>query len=56
MKLDDRYRITVERVQNQNEHRKKLAMNMLLLLSYALRPLKLGEIQQALLTMDLDQG
>jgi ankyrin repeat protein len=46
---------TIGRIQNGQDRAKcDLAMRVLMLLSYALRPLKLAEIQQALLTIELE--
>ncbi|KAH0555888.1 hypothetical protein GP486_006166 [Trichoglossum hirsutum] len=56
-KLNDMYHDTMERIQGgQEKNRSDLAMKMLMLLSYALRPLKLGEVQHALLTMEAEPG
>ncbi|KAF2194389.1 purine and uridine phosphorylase [Zopfia rhizophila CBS 207.26] len=53
--LDDTYDDAMKRIQKGQENdRSELAMKMLTLLSYALRPLKLGEIQHALLTMEVE--
>jgi hypothetical protein len=54
-KLNDTYDDTMKRIQSgQEKNRSDLAMKMLMLLSYALQPMKLGEVQLALLTMEVE--
>ncbi|EXA32209.1 hypothetical protein FOVG_16580 [Fusarium oxysporum f. sp. pisi HDV247] len=54
-RLNDTYDDVMDRIQKgQEKDRSELAMKMFMLLSYALRPLKLGEIQHALLTMEAE--
>jgi len=52
--LNDTYDETMRRIKNgQHETRSDLAVKTLMLLSYALRPLNLGEVQHALLTREV---
>lgn len=52
--LDEIYNAALERIQNQHKDRSELAMRMLSWITYALRPLKVGEIQHAMAVMDLE--
>jgi hypothetical protein len=52
--LNGTYNNVMGRIQSQDKVRSDLAMKVLMWLSYALRPLKLGEIQDALAVMELD--
>jgi ankyrin repeat protein len=52
--LDEVYNAALERIQNQHKDRSELAMRMLSWITYALRPLKVGEIQHAMAVMDLE--
>jgi ankyrin repeat protein len=52
--LNEIYNAALERIQNQHKDRSELAMRMLSWITYALRPLKVGEIQHAMAVMDLD--
>ena len=53
--LEATYDNAIERIQKgQDKDRSDLAMKVLMWLSYALRPLKIGEIQYALAVMELD--
>ena len=52
--LNGTYDNAMERIQKgQDKERSDLAMKVLMWLSYALRPLKLGEIQHGLAAMEL---
>ncbi|KAF3903201.1 Ankyrin-1 [Dactylellina cionopaga] len=55
--LNDTYDDAIRRIQKgQEKDRSEVAMKILMLLSFALRPLKLGEIQHALLTTEVEEG
>jgi hypothetical protein len=46
--LDDSYNETMERICRQDEDRKQLAMQVFMWITYAVRPLRIGELQHAL--------
>src|SRR5579871_1436611 len=50
--LDDMYRETMERITDQNEFDRQLALRVLSWVSYASRPLTLKELQHALASED----
>lgn len=52
--LDEIYDAALERIQNQHKDRSELAIRMLSWITYALRPLTVGEIQHAMAIMDLE--
>ena len=54
-KLNGTYDEALKRIQKgQEKDRSELAMKMLMLLSFSLRPLRLGEIQHTLLAMEIE--
>ncbi|KAK6503788.1 hypothetical protein TWF481_008794 [Arthrobotrys musiformis] len=55
--LTETYNDALRRIQDgQPKRRSQLAMKVLMLLSYALRPLELCEVQHALLAMEMEEG